>query len=143
MRGVGQRVGKATGVDPGPKAELLWRLSMAEARWSCGTMAAQGALCGGARCGARVRGRGCGWEEEGRLGLLFVGRRVALACAPEVGRPVEFVAGDLGRAAEFVAPRKGKICQAGPACQRQRARGRWTRTRGDWGTEAGLGRAVW
>ena len=49
MRGVGQRVGKASDVDPGPKAELLWRLSMAEARWSCGTMAAQGALRGGAR----------------------------------------------------------------------------------------------
>ena len=95
MRGVGQRVGKATGVDPGPKAELLRRLSVAEARWSCGTTAAQGALRGGARCGARVRGGGCGWEEVGRLGLLFVGRRVALACAPEVGRPAEFVARDL------------------------------------------------
>ena len=29
MGGVGQRVGKATGVDPGPKAELLRRLSVA------------------------------------------------------------------------------------------------------------------
>ena len=60
-----------------------------------------------------------------------------MACTPEVGRPAEFVARDLGRAGEFVAPRKGKICQAGPACQRQRPRGRWTRTRGERGTEAG------
>ena len=42
MRGVGQTVGKATSVDPGPKAELLRRLSLAEARWSYGTTAAQG-----------------------------------------------------------------------------------------------------
>jgi len=28
--------------------------------------------------GARVRGGGYGWEEEGRLGLLFVGRRDGL-----------------------------------------------------------------
>ena len=49
MRGVGQRVGKATGVDPGPKAELLWQFSVVGVRWSCGTTAAQGALCGGAR----------------------------------------------------------------------------------------------
>ena len=85
MRGVGQRGGKETSVDPGPKAELLRRLSVAEARWSCGTTAAQGALRGGARCGARVRGGGCGWEEEGRLGLLFVGRRFVLACTLEGG----------------------------------------------------------
>jgi hypothetical protein len=59
VRGVGQRVGKATGVDPGPKAELLRRLSVAEARWSCGTTAAQGALRGGARRAA------LGFDAEG------------------------------------------------------------------------------
>ena len=58
MRGVGQRVGKATGVDPGPKAELLRRLSVAKARWSCGTTAAQSpyAVEQGEGGGARVRG---------------------------------------------------------------------------------------
>ena len=55
---------------------------------------------------------------------VLIGRRGILGVRTRDGRPAGFVAGDLGRAGEFVAPRKGKICQAGPACQRQRARGR-------------------
>ena len=109
MRGVGQRVGKATGVDPGPKAELLRWLSVAEARWSCGTTAAQGALRGGARCGATVRGGGCRWEEERRLGLLFVGRQDGLDVRAREGK----LAGKLGVTGAAVAPRRGRICQAG------------------------------
>jgi hypothetical protein len=57
VRGVGQRVGKAAGVDPGPKA--LRRLSVAGARWSCGTTAAQEALRSGARWAA------LGFDAEG------------------------------------------------------------------------------
>ena len=37
-----------------------------------------GAVERGEGGGARVRGGGCGWEEEGRLGLLFVGCRDGL-----------------------------------------------------------------
>ena len=41
---------------------------------------------------ARVRGGGCGWEEEGRLGLLFVGRRDGLGVRARDGK----LAGKLG-----------------------------------------------
>ena len=59
MRGVGQRVGKAAGVDPGPKAELLRRLLVAGARWRGEATTAQGhgeeVLCGGGGAGVQER----------------------------------------------------------------------------------------
>ena len=54
--------------------------------------------------GARVRGGGCGWEEEGRLGLLFVGRRDGLGVRARDGK----LAGKLGVTGTAVAlQRKG------------------------------------
>ena len=62
--------------------------------------------------GARVRGGNCGWEEEGRLGLLFVGRRNGLGMRAWDGK----LTGKLGVTGAAVAPRRGRICQVGHGC---------------------------
>jgi len=65
--------------------------------------------------GARVRGGGCGWEEEGRLGLLFVGRRDGLGVRARDWKAGETPGEDRVR----------RLCDAGkeeltrgPGCQR-------------------------
>jgi len=78
VRGVGQRVGEATGGDPGPKAELLRRLSVAGARWRGEATTAQGhgeeVLCGGGGAGVQER-RLLGGKEQGSHGAFKEGDR--------------------------------------------------------------------
>jgi hypothetical protein len=109
-------------------AVLLRGLAGAPVRRDGVSAAAQrsGAAGRGEGGGARVRGGGRGWEEEERLGLLFVGRRVALACGSGAGvrrgsRP-EITAGRYARAEGAGGGRRS--WRVGQGCQGQRARAR-------------------
>ena len=118
-----RRAGLGKTLDVG--AVLLRGLAGAPVRRDGVAAAAQrsGATERGEGGGARVRGGGCGWEEEGRLGLLFVGRRVALACGSGTGarrgsRP-EIAAGRYARAEGAGGGRRS--WRVGQGCQGQRA----------------------
>ena len=85
--------------------------------------------------GARVRGGGCGWEEEGRLGLLFVGRRDGLGVRARDGK----LAGKLGVTGTTVALwRKGMTSGShwSAAVSARCARGRPTAGRAELGLRA-------
>ena len=109
------------GEAPEVEAEPMRSLDGAPVRRSGGIPAAQG-ICSGAEGVAALGFGGYGSEEEGRLGLLFVGRRAALACGSGAGarrgsRP-EITAGRYARAEGAGGGRRS--WQAGPGCSERR-----------------------
>ena len=88
--------------------------------------------------GARVRGGGCRWEEEVRLGLLFVGRRDGLGVRARDGK----LAGKLGVTGAAVAPRR-KGMTGGPGLSASAGDARaWEGRLTPWAQVAGSARGL-